>query len=235
MMQYVSHLGKFPMRLHEMPTCKAKRGAYVMVQHKRVIAMTDDAAAITQEDITPTILPDAYLTSDVAQRMAAFRLPRYNELSSVSLYRDQVIGVVEQALEPFRDCIDGELLTPSMVNNYVKAGLLPAPVKKQYGREHIARLIVICIFKQVLSIQAISALFRIQRLTYLVDIAFDYVATELENAVHTAFTLDAAPIADTASMVTRESLLVRNAVTAFAAKAYLIGYLHFIGFEDSDR
>ena len=203
-----------------------------MAQVKKVIAMTDDGAAITRDDIAPTILPDAYLTSDLARRLAGFHLPRYEDLPSVQLYRDQVIGVVEQALAPFAACIDGDLLTPSMVNNYVKAGLLPSPVKKLYGREHIARLIVICVFKQVLSIQAIAALFRIQKLTYLVDVAFDYVATELENAVHTAFTLDATPIPDTASQVTRESLLVRNAVTAFAAKAYLVGYLRFLGFEE---
>ncbi|MFR7671453.1 MAG: DUF1836 domain-containing protein [Collinsella sp.] len=45
-----------------------------------------------------------------------------------------------------------------MINNYVKVGLVPAPVKKQYGREQIARLIAICIFKQVLPIAAVQAL-----------------------------------------------------------------------------
>lgn len=47
------------------------------------------------------------------------------------------------------------VITPSMINNYVKVGLVPAPVKKQYGREQIARLIAICIFKQVLPIAAV--------------------------------------------------------------------------------
>ena len=205
-----------------------------MAQHTKVIAMTDNGGAITRDDVTPTVLPDAFLTSEFAQQFTEFHLPRYHELPTVNLYRDQVIGIVEQALAPFSDCIDGDLLTPSMVNNYVKAGLISAPVKKQYGREHIARLIVICIFKQVLSIQAIARLFRIQKLTYLVDVAFDYVATELENAVHTAFSLGDAPIPDSASQVARESLLVRNAVMAFAAKAYLMGYLHYLGFDEAN-
>ena len=69
-----------------------------MKNHKRVIAMTDDGEAITQQDIAPTILPDAYLTSDIAQKLVGFHLPRYAELPTVSLYRDQVIGIVEQAL-----------------------------------------------------------------------------------------------------------------------------------------
>ncbi len=53
-----------------------------------------------------------------------------------------------------------------MINNYVKVGLVPAPVKKQYGREQIACLIAICLFKQVLPIAAVQALFNIQRLSY---------------------------------------------------------------------
>lgn len=207
-----------------------------MAVQKKVIPMVDDGSAITQEDIAPTFLPDAYLTSDVAQALATFRLPRYQELPAVELYRDQVVGLVKQLLDPLATCIDGDLLTPSMVNNYVKLGLLASPTKKLYGREHIARLIVICIFKQVLSIQAIATLFRIQCVTYDIDVAFDYVGTELENALHTAFSIqDDKPLPDTASMVTRESQLVRNAVTAFAAKAYLVGYLRFIGYEGDER
>ncbi len=204
-----------------------------MAVQKKVIPMTNEGSAITQEDVAPTILPDAYLTSSVAHALAGFRLPRYGDLPTVKLYRDQVVSLVEQLLNPLLTCIDGELLTPSMVNNYVKLKLIASPHKKLYGREQIARLIVICVFKQVLSIQAIGTLFRIQRVTYHVDVAYDYVATELENALHTAFSAqDEKPQPDTATLVTRESLLVRSAVTSFAAKAYLVGYLHFIGYKE---
>ena len=68
-----------------------------------------------------------------------------------------------------------------MINNYVKVGLVPAPVKKQYGREQIARLIAICIFKQVLPIAAVQALFNIQRLSYDAPTAFDYVVDQLDS------------------------------------------------------
>lgn len=205
-----------------------------MTAQKSVIPMNEHGRAITQEDIKPTVLPDAYLTSSIASALVDFRMPRFDDLPTVGLYRDQVIGIVEQTLSPLGTCIDGELLTPSMVNNYVKAGLIAAPVKKLYNREHVARLLVICIFKQVLSIQAIATLFKIQRVSYMVDVAFDYVAVELENAVRSAFSIDATPQPDSATHVTRESLLVRNAVTAFAAKAYLLGYLHYIGYEGSE-
>lgn len=118
-----------------------------------------------------------------------------------------------------------------MVNNYVKSGLIASPAKKLYSREHIARLLVICIFKQVLTIQAISSLFRIQKMTYMTDIAYNYVAAELESALKAVFSASREPNRDSASRVTRESLLVRNAVTAFAAKAQLVAYISFIGYD----
>ena len=117
-----------------------------------------------------------------------------------------------------------------MINNYVKVGLVPAPVKKQYGREQIARLIAICIFKQVLPIAAVQALFNIQRLSYDAPTAFDYVVDQLEASIRSAFSVEQTPVSDTAHQVTRESLLVRSAVSSFVSKAYLMSYLKFNGF-----
>lgn len=202
-----------------------------MKQQPRVIPMSDASASITAEDISPTILPDAFLSSDVAERVASFHLPRYAELPAVPLYREQVISYVEGALHPLDGMVEGAWLTPSMVNNYVKIGLIAAPVKKLYGTEQIARLIVICLFKQVLPISAIARLFSIQKMTYRIKQSYDYVATELEHALATAFSISLETTPDSATRVTRESLLVRNAVIAFAARAQLMSYLSFLGFE----
>lgn len=201
------------------------------MQAPKVIPMSDSSDPITQQDVTPTLLPDAFLQSDICNAVRAIHVPRYHELPEVELYRDQVVSFIESVLRPLELCTEGPWLSPSMINNYVKAGLVPSPKKKLYGREHVARLLVICIFKQVLSIAAVSSLFKIQRMTYLVDTAYDYVATELENALHGTFGPEGNVMHDTAHLITRESLLVRNAVIAFAAKAYLVGYLHYIGYE----
>lgn len=89
--------------------------------------------------------------------MNDFRLPDWDELPKIELYMDQVIGLITQYLGFFVYDPDGEkLLTPSMVNNYVKMRLLPPPVKKKYGRKHIALLIMICTFKQSLSMAAVE-------------------------------------------------------------------------------
>lgn len=202
-----------------------------MEQHVTIIPMSDSSERITQQDVSPTVLPDAFLTSDVACAAKHFHMPRYDELPNVELYRDQVIEYIVQVLCPLSSCSDGPWLTPSMVNNYVKQRLVPAPVKKLYGREQIARLLTICIFKQFLPIDAIARLFRIQKVTYPIDVAFDYVSAEINNAVDSAFSRHDGMRRDTASLVTRESLLVRSAAAAFASKVFLMSYLTFAGYE----
>lgn len=202
-----------------------------MERSRTVIPMSDGSDEIKPEDIAPTVLPDDFLRSDTARSMASFTLPRYEDLPDIELYRDQVIGYVEQALSPLQ-IINGEAwLTPSMVNNYVKAGLVPAPAKKRYGRTHLARLIMICLFKQLLPMSAIQRFIRIQALSYPFEVSYDYVATEMSNALRAAFEPEAVAAADSATRVTRESLLVRSAATAFASKAFLMAYLQFTGYE----
>ena len=86
-------------------------------------------------------------------------LPRWEELPDFDLYMDQALALVGRYLgqAPGR----GEkLLTSSMVNNYVKMGVMPAPVKKRYSRRHIAYLLVICVMKSVLSISDIRDILR---------------------------------------------------------------------------
>ena len=193
---------------------------------KHVIPMSDTSVSISPEDIQPTVLPDAFI-----RKLNTLSLPRYNQLPNVTLYRDQVIEYIELWMEPLSICVEQPVITPSMINNYVKVGLVPAPVKKQYGREQIARLISICIFKQVLPIAAVQALFNIQRLSYDAPTAFDYVIDQLEASIRAAFSIEQVPVPDTAHQVTRESLLVRSAVSSFVSKAYLMSYLKFNGFK----
>lgn len=87
----------------------------------------------------------------------AFSLPRYQELPDIGLYMDQVIVLADRYLSPLFGG-DSPVLTASMVNNYVKQKLLAPPCKKRYSREHVARLLVICVLKQVLSIPEIAHL-----------------------------------------------------------------------------
>lgn len=204
-----------------------------MKSSPQVIPMADSSEQISPDDLIPTFLPDAFLRSEATINMQRFKLPRYDDLPEIPLYREQVISYIEGVFEPLSCCVEGPWITPSMVNNYVKAGLVPPPVKKLYGEDQLALLVAICIFKQVLSMSAIEHLFKIQRITYHNDIAYNYTVTEVTNSLSAAFTSTFEISEDSAKLVTRESLLVRSAAIAFASRCYLMAYLRYTGLDKS--
>ena len=83
--------------------------------------------------------------------------PAWEELPGIPLYMDQVILYLGESLELFQR-EGSSLLTSSMINNYVKTGLIPHPEKKKYTKEHLAGLMAVCMLKQVLSIQDVKTL-----------------------------------------------------------------------------
>ncbi len=85
--------------------------------------------------------------------------PAWEELPGIPLYMDQVILYLGESLRLFQPEEGSGLLTSSMINNYVKHGLIPHPEKKKYAKEHLAGLMAVCMLKQVLSIQDIKTLF----------------------------------------------------------------------------
>lgn len=90
------------------------------------------------------------------EALLTVHLPRWDELPEIDLYMDQVITLVDQYLSSIIRLEKKARLTPSMVNNYVKKDMIPAPVKKRYNRKHVAFLIAITLLKQVLTIQEIK-------------------------------------------------------------------------------
>lgn len=92
---------------------------------------------------------------DFAESAKSFKLPRWNQIPTLGLYMDQVVTVIEKELMPVLG-FDGEaFITSSMINNYVKLGMVSKPDKKKYYREHIACVIIITILKQSLAISDI--------------------------------------------------------------------------------
>lgn len=95
------------------------------------------------------------MIQDWSSALESYKIPKWEELPKLSLYMDQVIGLMEEYLSIYEKTGD-KLITPSMVNNYVKLGVIPKPDKKRYNRIHLAYLIMVCILKQVLSISMIQ-------------------------------------------------------------------------------
>ena len=86
-----------------------------------------------------------------------FSCPRWEDLPDIDLYMDQVLTLISKHFGIFSNDPDAKT-TSSMINNYVKAGIVPAPKKKRYGKEHLACIFMICVLKRVLSINQIGDL-----------------------------------------------------------------------------
>ncbi|MBQ4131609.1 MAG: DUF1836 domain-containing protein [Clostridia bacterium] len=93
----------------------------------------------------------------ICEKLASHKLPRWESFPDIELYMDQVVAVMEKALSLYNKVGEEEskLITPSIINNYVKLKVIPAPNKKKYSREHLAYLVMICILKQTLAISSI--------------------------------------------------------------------------------
>lgn len=109
-------------------------------------------------------------------RMQAFHLPRTKELPNVGLYMDQVLGVLTDYLSPLEIGRRDDFITSSMINNYVKQGLIKPPKNKKYDKSQICYLIVICILKKVYAIGEIK--------TLLIVSSADKDRDELRDAYH---------------------------------------------------
>lgn len=90
------------------------------------------------------------------QDILDFHIPRWDELPDMELYMDQVISFIENNISFFSILAKEKIITPAMVNNYVKLGLIPKPIKKKYNKTHFAYLIAISILKYVFTIAEIK-------------------------------------------------------------------------------
>ncbi|MDR3052217.1 MAG: DUF1836 domain-containing protein [Oscillospiraceae bacterium] len=95
----------------------------------------------------------------LAEQMLAYQPPAWDALPDLGLYMDQVITFLERQLSPFHPLgIKDRIITPAMINNYVKMRVIPRPVSKKYERGHLAALLMLCTLKQVLPMDAIGRL-----------------------------------------------------------------------------
>ena len=153
----------------------------------------------------------------------SYRLPEWNDLPHIDLYLDQVIALVNQYLGFFvYDPTEEKLLTPSMVNNYVKLRLIPAPVRKKYARKHIALLLMICTFKQSLSMAAMAEMLPLddEELIHQEYVRFTASYLRISRYVVQQAKASAAPIYDETSNTGTEvsDLVVGSAIAASFAR-----------------
>ena len=152
----------------------------------------------------------------MARSIDSFRLPAYTEIPDVGLFLEQVTKYISEYLRS----LSTFSVTPSMISNYVKKGIIANPVKKQYGREQIAYLFFVVIAKTVLSLDDIQLLIDLQKQTYPPQVAYDYFCQELRNILCYVFELKDSPDA-VGTENTDEKMILRNTVMTIAHKVYL--------------
>lgn len=158
--------------------------------------------------------------------IANFHCPRFDELPTVALYKEQVIIYIEEILGSINFAYNQKILTPTMINNYVKQKVVNPPKDKKYTNKHIAYLIVVCVLKQILTIQEICQLINKQIEICKIEDAYNLFCVELENAMVSVFiTRDfSKEIYDkTASL---ETVVLKSTVMSFAHKMGIEHYLH---------
>ncbi len=120
-------------------------------------------------------------------------IPRWNELPNVDLYLDQVVTFINSSLSEFLTCNissdkkENQILTKTMINNYVKNNLIDAPIKKKYSKIQCAKIFVICILKQVYSMNEIYTLIEIALTHSDVEHAYNRFCSLFEEALKCAY------------------------------------------------
>ena len=100
------------------------------------------------------------LLQSILESLDRFEHIKVKDIPNMDLYMDQVTTLMDKNLSAAaRHGNEDKILTKTMINNYAKNNLLPAPNKKKYSKEHILVLIFIYYFKGILSIGDIQKLF----------------------------------------------------------------------------
>ena len=144
-------------------------------------------------------------------------LPRWEELPNLDLYLDQVVTVMEEYLEFFVTDKEDKIITKTMINNYVKHEVIKSPENKKYSKVHLAKLIVICILKQLYSINEICNLINLSLDGEEIKDSYNKFCEELENAIDVVF--------DKKEMqkeeLTDKEYIMRTVVLSFSNKLYV--------------
>lgn len=93
---------------------------------------------------------------DKIEMILKHRIVADDKIPSIPLYIDQVTMYLDEIFNELKINEEEKILTKTMINNYVKAGLIKSPLKKKYTKEQIMKLIMIYKFKNVISINDIK-------------------------------------------------------------------------------
>jgi len=151
-----------------------------------------------------------------------FIIPSWEDIPDVGLYLNQTVTILNNFLAPFVCNANEVAITNTMINNYVKQEIIDSPVNKRYKREDIASLFVICILKQIYSINDVKKLFGLAfKNNKTTKTAYKYFCSALEKSIYAIFNHMDLPDLHSNS---KSKYILKNVVTSFACKLYVEKY-----------
>lgn len=151
----------------------------------------------------------------------SLHLPRWDELPSMDLYMDQVVHFINEHLRFFKLQNQEKIVTNTMINNYVKNGIVEAPVKKRYTRTHVAYLMVVCILKNIYRMDEIASLINIQMQAFEIQVAYDYFCADYEGSIKAIFAEKKYVHVASEFEGSEEVTMIRNTVSSLAYSVYV--------------
>ena len=149
-----------------------------------------------------------------------FHIPRWNELPTLDLCMDQVIALIDTTLGAFFSEIGAASLTKNMVNNYVKAKIVDAPVNKKYPKLSVAMIIVVYILKNCYATDEIGKLIKLGISLEATEITYNRFCEAIENAVSDVFS-GRVSICNEEIPGRDNKYLMENFALSFACKVYV--------------
>lgn len=151
-----------------------------------------------------------------SEELYSFHIPRWDEFPAFELYIDQVIAFLNEHLAIFNRSSDEPIITPAMVNNYVKNKAIHAPIKKKYNREHLAKLMAICIGKRMLSLSDLSECIAVMVRVFEISEGYNLFCDELEYQIKSVVAPEEFPPKGIPQAPSREVAVLRSLASAVA-------------------
>lgn len=152
------------------------------------------------------------------ENISNFYIPRWEELPDTNFYLDQVINYLDIYFNNYLSDETNKVITKTMINNYVKYGVLNPPINKKYNKTNLAYLFVICILKHIYSISDIKKLIKLALDTSPIEISYNKFCIAIEKSINLIF--EGKEYIDDEEM-TKERYLLKSAALSFANKLYV--------------
>ncbi len=100
------------------------------------------------------------LLNSIKESFKNIKHVKSEEIPDIDLYMDQVTTFLDEKLKSSarNPKAEEKLVTKTMINNYAKTDVIPAPVRKKYSRDHIFLIIFVYYYKNFLQINDVKTL-----------------------------------------------------------------------------